>query len=169
MSTAVSENPTSTVTKSQSLAGKYLIFALGNEEYGERVLKVREIIGMMDITAVPQVPPHVKGVVNLRGKIIPVVDLRLKFGLDPQPYTERTCIVVVQVNHGDSKIQMGVVVDAVSEVLNIAEGEIEDTPSFGEQLTTDYMLGIAKVKGKIKILLDLDRVLVDDTLLLAKA
>jgi purine-binding chemotaxis protein CheW len=97
MSATVVENAKSDVTTAQSLAGKYLTFALGNEEYGERVLKVREIIGMMDVTPVPQVPPHVKGVVNLRGKIIPVVDLRLKFGFEPQPYTERTCIVVVQV------------------------------------------------------------------------
>jgi len=166
MSATVVENAKSDVNTAQSLAGKYLTFALGNEEYGERVLKVREIIGMMDVTPVPQVPPHVKGVVNLRGKIIPVVDLRLKFGFEPQPYTERTCIVVVQVQRGDSRIMMGVVVDAVSEVLNISDSEIEDTPSFGEELQTDYMLGIAKVKGKIKILLDLDRVLSSDTTVL---
>jgi purine-binding chemotaxis protein CheW len=141
------------------LAGKYLTFALGDEEYGVPVLKVREIIKMMDITQVPQVPKHVKGVINLRGKVIPVVDLRLKFSFPEQAYTERTCIIVVEVALAASNIMMGIVVDAVSEVLNISSEEIEQTPEFGERVTTDYMRGVAKVKGKVKILLDLDRVL----------
>jgi purine-binding chemotaxis protein CheW len=144
------------------LVGKYLTFALGDEEYGVPVLKVREIIKMMDITLVPQVPPHVKGVINLRGKVIPVVDLRLKFSFPEQGYTERTCIIVVEVALAASRIMMGIVVDAVSEVLNVAADELEATPEFGERVTTDYMRGVAKVKGKVKILLDLDRVLGTD-------
>lgn len=142
-----------------SIAGKYLTFALEDEEYGVPVLKVREIIKILDITAVPQVPPHVKGVINLRGKVIPVVDLRLKFGLAAQDYTERTCIIVLEVVLSAGTVMMGIVVDTVSEVLNIAEGEIEATPEFGDRLTTDYIQAMAKVKGRVKILLDLDRVL----------
>jgi purine-binding chemotaxis protein CheW len=139
-------------------AGKYLTFGLGREEYGLPVLKVREIIKLMDITAVPQAPPHVKGVSNLRGKVIPVVDLRLKFQLPPQDYTERTSIIVVEVEGTHGSILMGVIVDSVSEVLNITADEIEETPDFGEHVRTDYMRGIAKVKSTVKILLDLDRV-----------
>lgn len=144
---------------SAHLAGKYLTFALSQEEYGLPVLKVREIIKMMDITSVPQVPGHVRGVINLRGKVIPVVDLRMKFSFPSQDYTERTCIVVVEVALTTGNVMMGVIVDHVSEVLNIAPEEIEQTPEFGERVRTDYMKGIAKVKGKVKILLDLDRVL----------
>jgi purine-binding chemotaxis protein CheW len=147
------------VAATSDLAGKYLTFALGEEEYGVPVLKVREIIKMMDITLVPQVPKHVKGVINLRGKVIPVVDLRLKLAFCEQPYTERTCIIVVEVVLAAGGVMMGIVVDAVSEVLSIAIGEIEPTPEFGERVTTDFMKGMAKVKGKVKILLDLDRVL----------
>jgi purine-binding chemotaxis protein CheW len=151
--------------KGTELAGKYLTFALSAEEYGLPVLKVREIIKMMDITHVPQVPGHVKGVVNLRGKVIPVVDLRLKFGLGSQDYTDRTCIIVVEVVMLTSRVMMGIIVDHVSEVLNIVGEEIEPTPDFGERVETDYMKGIAKVKGKVKILLDLDRVLGADATL----
>lgn len=146
-----------------SFAGKYLTFALGDEEYGLPVLKVREIIKILDITAVPQVPTHVKGVINLRGKVIPVVDLRLKFGFAQQEYTERTCIIVVEVALASAKVMMGIVVDAVSEVLNITDVEIENTPEFGDQVSTDYIQAMAKVKGQVKILLDLDRVLGADT------
>ena len=150
------------VAATSALVGKYLTFALGDEEYGVPVLKVREIIKMMDITSVPQVPRHVRGVINLRGKVIPVVDLRLKFSFAEHGYTERTCIIVVEVALATSKVMMGIVVDAVSEVLTIAADEIEQTPEFGERVTTDYMKGVAKVKGKVKILLDLDRVLGTD-------
>ena len=149
-------------------AGKYLTFALTQEEYGLPVLKVREIIKVMDITQVPQVPGHVRGVINLRGKVIPVVDLRLKFGFPSQEYTERTCIIVVDVDLPSGKVMMGIVVDSVSEVLNLTGTEIDDTPAFGEQVTTDYMLGLAKVKGTVKILLDLDRVLGADGLVAAR-
>ena len=145
-----------------ALAGKYLTFALGGEEYGLPVLKVREIIKMMDITSVPQVPAHVKGVINLRGKVIPVVDLRLKFGLAAHDYTERTCIIVVEVAMAASHVMMGIVVDAVSDVLTIGAQDIEQTPEFGERVDTHYLSGVAKVKGTVKVLLDLDRVLGTD-------
>jgi purine-binding chemotaxis protein CheW len=142
-----------------ALAGKYLTFSLGSEEYGLPVLKVREIIKVMDITPVPQVPAHVKGVINLRGKVIPVIDLRAKFALPAQDYTDRTCIVVVDVALSRERVMLGVIVDAVSDVLNIAAAEIDQTPEFGERVVTDYLLGLAKVKNTVKILLDLDCVL----------
>ncbi len=142
--------------------GKYLTFALAGEEYGISILKVKEIIGMMGITAVPQTPDFVKGVVNLRGKVIPVVDLRLKFGMEPMAYTERTCIVVVEISGPTGPIMMGIVVDTVSEVLNIKSNEIEDTPPFGIRLETDYILGMAKINNAVKILLDINRVLTEE-------
>src|SRR5580692_856625 len=140
-------------------AGKYLTFQLASEEFGIQVLKVREIMGVQDITAVPQTPPHIKGVINLRGKVVPVIDLRLKFGLPAVDYTARTCIIVTQLKSDNSTVLIGIVVDAVSEVLNLAGQESEDTPDFGEKLETQYLLGMAKVKGKVKILLDIDRIL----------
>jgi purine-binding chemotaxis protein CheW len=144
------------------LAGKYLTFALSSEEYGLPVLRVREIIKMMDITEVPQVPPHIKGVLNLRGKVIPVIDLRLKLGFAPGEVTSRTCIIVVEVALAARRVMMGIIVDHVSEVLNIVADEIEPTPEFGDRVCTDYIKGMAKVKGTVKILLDLDRVLGTD-------
>jgi purine-binding chemotaxis protein CheW len=140
-------------------AGKYLTFHLANEEFGIRVLKVREIMGLQEITAVPQTPGHIKGVINLRGKVVPVIDLRLKFGLPTAEYTQRTCIIVTQVQGESSSVLMGIVVDGVSEVLNLTGPEIEDTPDFGEEISGRYLLGMAKVKGKVKILLDIDKVL----------
>ena len=139
--------------------GKYLTFTLADEEYGIGILKVKEIIGIMAITTVPQTPEYMKGVINLRGKVIPVVDLRLKFGMESMDYTERTCIIVVEIDGDNRKIQMGIVVDSVSEVLNIKGGDIEDAPNFGSRLNTDYILGMAKTGGKVKILLDIDKVL----------
>jgi purine-binding chemotaxis protein CheW len=144
--------------------GKYLTFTLHGEEYGIGILKVKEIIGMMPITTVPQTPGYVKGVINLRGKVIPVADLRLKFGMDPMDYTERTCIIVVEISGTGKKIHMGIVVDSVSEVLNIKSGDIEDTPNFGSRLETDYILGMAKTGGGVKILLDIDRIMNMDEL-----
>lgn len=144
------------------LAGKYLTFALADEEYGLPVLRVREIIQMMDITEVPQVPPHIRGVLNLRGKVIPVIDLRIKFGLAQADVTSRTCIVVVEVALASSRVLMSLIVDRVSEVLNIVADEIEQTPEFGDRVCTDYIKGMAKVKGGVKILLDLDRILGTD-------
>jgi len=142
-----------------SREGKYLTFTLAEEEYGIGILKVKEIIGIMAITTVPQTPEYMKGVINLRGKVIPVVDLRLKFGMEAMDYTDRTCIIVVEIDREGRKIQMGIVVDSVSEVLNIKGGDIEDAPSFGSCLNTDYILGMAKTGGKVKILLDIDKVL----------
>ncbi len=139
--------------------GKYLTFSLAGEEYGIGILKVKEIIGLMPITPVPRTPDHIKGVINLRGKVIPVVDLRLKFGMPAAESTDRTCIIVVEIVSESSKIAMGIIVDSVSEVLNIRAGEIEDTPSFGSKLDTAYILGMAKSGQGVKILLDIDRVM----------
>ncbi|NLW88014.1 MAG: purine-binding chemotaxis protein CheW [Planctomycetes bacterium] len=136
-------------------AGKYLTFVLAGEEYGLEILKVREIIGMMDITAVPRTPEFVKGVINLRGKVIPVVDLRLKFGMQQADQTAETCIIVVYV--GD--MEMGILVDKVSEVLDISGEDIEEAPSFGVNVDTEFILGIGKAGGKVTILLDIGRVL----------
>jgi purine-binding chemotaxis protein CheW len=142
--------------------GKYLTFILAGEEYGIGILKIKEIIGMMPITTVPQTPAFVKGVINLRGKVIPVMDLRLRFGMEAIDYTERTCIIVVEIGGSAGTIQIGVVVDTVSEVLNVAGTNIEDTPSFGTKLNTEYILGMAKMEGGVKILLDIDKVLNSD-------
>ena len=129
-------------------AGKYLTFSIGGEEFGIKVLKVREIMGVQDITAVPQTPHYVKGVINLRGKVIPVVDLRARFGLPEIVYTQRTCIIVVQLETAVGVAMVGVVVDSVSEVPNIAASEVEDTSEFGRGVQTPYRLGMAKIKGE---------------------
>jgi len=139
--------------------GKYLTFSLAQEEYGIGILKVKEIIGMMPITTVPRTPKFVKGVINLRGKVIPVVDLRLKFNMESIPYSDRTCIIVVEIDTDVTTVFIGIVVDAVSEVLNIKEEEIEETPTFGTKMDTAYILGMAKIGGGVKILLDIDKVL----------
>jgi len=146
----------------ENRAGKYLTFTMAEEDYGIGILKVKEIIGMQDITPVPQTPEFVKGVINLRGKVIPVVDLRLRFGIEATEYTERTCIIVVEIRSESGTVQIGIVVDSVSEVMNIKEEEIEDTPTFGTRLDTDYILGMAKMEGGVKILLEIDRVLSGD-------
>ena len=163
-STVIESIESSPEVQTEHRAGKYLVFHLGKEEFGIRVLKVREIMGIQDITAVPQTPGYVKGVINLRGKVIPVVDLRLKFGLAEIEYTQRTCIVVVQVEAESHNMLMGIVVDGVAEVLNLAPNDIEDTPDFGHGVEATYLLGMAKVKGKVKILLDIDRVLTSQEL-----
>jgi purine-binding chemotaxis protein CheW len=153
------ESMTTEVKSEARIAGKYLTFRLGGEFYGISVLKIREIIRMQSITLVPQMPAFIKGVINLRGKIIPVIDLRIKFGMTPQPETERTCIIVVQVALPNrSLLQMGMIVDAVEEVLNIGVTDIEETPDFGARVETYYILGMAKSKGAVKTLLDIDRV-----------
>ncbi|MDH5542525.1 MAG: chemotaxis protein CheW [Nitrospinota bacterium] len=135
--------------------GKYLTFVLGDEEYGLEILKVREIISVMEITEVPQVPDFIKGVINLRGKVIPVIDLRLKFGMPAVEYTRETCIIVVNVNN----LLLGIVVDTVAEVLDIAKENIDPPPSFGSSVDTNFILGMGKVKEKVKILLDIEKVL----------
>jgi purine-binding chemotaxis protein CheW len=161
---SVSADEKNSAAKPDERAGKYLVFHLGHEEFGIRVLKVREITGIQDITAVPRTPAHVKGVINLRGKVVPVVDLRLKFGLPEAEYTERTCIIVVQVQGDTSSMLMGIVVDGVAEVLNVTASDIEDTPDFGRGVATPYLLGMAKIKGKVKILLDINQVLISQEL-----
>ncbi|MBL9215989.1 MAG: purine-binding chemotaxis protein CheW [Opitutaceae bacterium] len=159
----MSTNSPSTVLPVPALAGKYLTVVLENEAYGIAVLKVREIIRMQKVTPVPQMPAFVKGVINLRGRVIPVVDLRVKFGL-PAEITERACIVVVQVAlGGEQVVPMGLIVDSVEEVVSLGAGEIEATPEFGSRVDTTYLLGMAKVKGQVKTLLDIDRVVAADT------
>jgi purine-binding chemotaxis protein CheW len=151
----------------QSIAnkeGKYLTFALAHEEYGLEILKVREIIGYMDITAVPQTPHHVKGVINLRGQVIPVVDLRSKFGMDTAEVTEETCIIVVEITQGERNFQTGIVVDHVQEVLDILGKDIENAPQFGSSVDTDFILGMGKIGDSVKILLDINKVLGGDDL-----
>jgi len=142
--------------------GKYLTFALANEEYGLEILKVREIIGYMEITAVPQTPQYVKGVINLRGQVIPVVDLRAKFGMETTDTTEETCIIVVETGQEGRSFSTGIVVDHVEEVLDIAGEDIEEAPQFGSAVNTDFILGMGKIGESVKILLDIDRVLAGD-------
>lgn len=142
-------------------AGKYLTFKLGAEVYGLEILKVREIMGLMAITAVPRTPAFVRGVINLRGKVIPVVNLRTKFGMESIKDSVETCIIVVDVGASG----MGIIVDAVSEVLEIAGVDIEDAPSFGKGVNTDFILGMGKANGKVTMLLDIGKVLTkEDTL-----
>jgi purine-binding chemotaxis protein CheW len=144
--------------KAKAAGGKFLTFFLAGEEYGIEILSVHEIIGMMPITSVPGTPDYICGIINLRGKIIPIVDLRRKFGMESKAQTSETCIIVVHVQG----VEVGTVVDRVSEVLNIDAGEIEPPPSFGKDVNTDYILGIGKSQSKVKILLNIDRVIATD-------
>lgn len=151
-------------TEKTERGGKYLTFVLGAEEYGAEILKVREILGIMAITAVPQTPAFVKGVINLRGKVIPVLDLRLKFGMEELAHTSETCVIVVEVKG----VQMGVIVDAVSEVLDIEGEQIEEPPRFGGKVDTDFILGMGKIGDRVKILLDIEKVLSSEEMVLVK-
>jgi len=142
-----------------SAAGKYLTVALDREIYGIPVLKVREIIRLPRITPVPQMPAHVRGVINLRGRVVAIVDLRAKFGLKAE-CAERTCVVVVQVATGGSQmVPMGLIVDSVDEVVSLGAGEVEPTPDFGAAVDTRCFVGMAKVRNRVMTLLDLDRVI----------
>lgn len=141
------------------LAGKYLTFKLSEEEYGLEIVKVQEIIGLMPITKVPRVPEYMRGVINLRGRIIPTIDLRMKFGLPRVDDTEKTCIIVVEVTGSKGKLNVGIIVDQVAEVLDVADNEIDYAPEFGTVLHTDFILGVGIVKGDVKMLLDIDKVL----------
>lgn len=143
---------------------KYLTFLLADEDYGLEILKVREIIGIMDITRVPQTPDFVRGVINLRGKVIPVIDLRSKFGLEVAQYNDQTCIIVVDIG-----VLMGVIVDTVQEVHNIPTAEIEEPPQLGASVDTSFLLGMGKANGSVKILLDIDRVLTSEQLVQLEA
>jgi purine-binding chemotaxis protein CheW len=150
--------------------GRYLTFTLAKEEYGVDIMKVKEIIGMMKITAVPRTPAFIKGVINLRGKVIPVVDLRLKFGMESTDYTENTCTIVTEIEKGSGRILVGIVVDSVSEVLQVNREDIDETPTFGVDVDMNFILGMAKIGDNLKILLDIDRVLsAEDVVLLSKA
>jgi purine-binding chemotaxis protein CheW len=151
------ESQTQTLTVERG--GKYLTFSLDKQEYGIGILEIREIIGMMPITAIPQAPAFVRGVINLRGKVIPIVDFRLKFGMAAAEQTEKTCMIVVSVKGLQGDLLIGLVVDSVSEVMNIKEADIEEAPTFGTGMNTDFILGMAKINHGVKILLDINRVL----------
>ena len=148
-----------TATGQDHLSGKYLTFELGSEIYGIEILKVQEIIGIMSITNVPKTPGFVRGVINLRGKVIPVVELRKKFKMDTVEDTERTCIIVVQVQGSDDSITMGILVDEVSEVVDISGEQIEPAPTFGSSVNTAFILAMGKIAERVVILLDADKVL----------
>lgn len=157
-----SESGTATLEKravGEKLAGKYLTFRLAEEEYGLEILKVQEIIQMQAVTRVPRTPDYVRGVINLRGKVIPVIDLRKKFSLETAKDTEKTCIIVVQIASGDTHVVMGIIIDEVKEVLDIRAENIEDTPSFGSSIDTEFILGMGKIGTSVKILLDIDKVM----------
>lgn len=141
-------------TPATAKGGKFLTFFLDREEYGIEILSVREIIGLLPVTPVPQTPYYVQGVVNLRGQVIPVVDLRLKFDMPGIEATEETCIIVVQTGGA----QLGIIVDKVSEVLNIPGGEIVDAPTLGSEIQTDFIMGIGKSEGRVTLLLDIGRI-----------
>ena len=150
--TAVKENQSVNV---DSRAGKYLTFFLASEEYGVEILKVQEIIGRMPITPVPLTSKYIRGVINLRGKIHPIMDLKIKFGMDQSEITDETCIIVIKT----ASLMMGILVDKVSEVMNVASGDVEDTPSFGADVNPEYLLGIGKTSGHIRLLLDIEKVI----------
>lgn len=150
--TAVRDNPSVNV---DSRAGKYLTFFLATEEYGVEILKVQEIIGRMPITPVPLTSKYIRGVINLRGKIHPIMDLKIKFGMEETQITDETCIIVIKT----SSMMMGVLVDKVSEVVNIDGQDIDDTPSFGADVNTDYLLGVGKTGGRVRLLLDIEKII----------
>lgn len=141
--------------KVDSRAGKYLTFFLAGEEYGVEILKVQEIIGRMPITPVPLTSRYIRGVINLRGKIHPIMDMKIKFGIDETQITDETCIIVIKT----AGLMMGILVDKVSEVVNVASGDIEDTPSFGADVNPEYLLGVGKTGGRVRLLLDIEKVI----------
>ncbi len=147
-----------TEAQEDSRAGKYLTFMLDAEEYGIRIEKVQEILGLLGITRVPRTPHFVRGVVNLRGSIIPIVDLRRKFDMSVAEDTPQTCIIVVR-SHG---VDVGIVVDSVSEVVSVSASHVEDAPHFGDAVNTDFLLGVGKTGGQVRLLLDIERVLSTD-------
>lgn len=152
-------SPPRAVPDGLELSGKYLTFTLGAEEFGLQILKVREIIGYMDITAVPRAPQDVRGVINLRGQVVPIVDMRARFGMDAAEVTDQTCIIVVEVKAGRQSFHTGIIVDHVCEVLDIDGKDIEPTPQFDGNVDTSFILGMGKIGNAVKILLDIDKVL----------
>jgi purine-binding chemotaxis protein CheW len=159
MQSSVLDKPGTRTPVTDHRAGKYLAFHVGPEQFAIGVLSVREIMGMQDITAVPHTPAYVKGVINLRGKVVPVIDLRVKFAMPETEYSARTCIIVVNVSDGKDSVLMGVIVDSVSEVASISGDEIEDPPDFGQGENLKFLAGIAKTKGEVKLLLNIEKVL----------
>jgi purine-binding chemotaxis protein CheW len=151
MATATSQN------------GKHLTFRLADEEYGVGILKVREIIGLLDITAVPRAPRHIRGVINLRGKIVPVLDLRRKFGLPDAELRRENCIITAMIETGAEGILVGLLVDSVSEVLVVEPGDIEPVPALND-VKLPFVTGLAKTQGKVRILLDIDKVVQEENL-----
>jgi len=141
--------------------GKYLTFSIAKEDYGISIMKVKEIIEVMPVTPMPQTPPYVKGVINLRGKIIPVADLRTKLGIRESEYTDRSCIVILETTKDERTVLIGMVVDSVSEVLHIKGADIEDVNDFLLNLNRGCVLGMAKMASGIKMILDVDTVLGD--------
>jgi purine-binding chemotaxis protein CheW len=157
----IAANPESTGARgaAEDTAKKFLTFLLDQEEYGIDILKVRELIGIVEVTKVPQTTDFVEGVINLRGKIIPVIDLRSKFGLPRAEHSDQTCIIVVDVG-----TLIGIIVDTVREVHDIPARDIELPPALGGHVETDFILGMGKVGDAVKILLDIDKVLTRDEL-----
>ncbi|MBN2012610.1 chemotaxis protein CheW [candidate division KSB1 bacterium] len=152
-----------------NLEGKYLTFSLGKQEFGIDILKIKEIIGMMPVRAIPQTPKYIRGLINLRGRVIPVIDIRLKFGMPIVEYNERSCIIILEIEHRASIIQIGIAVDAVSEISNIRAVDIDEPPKFGDGRSTEYILAMAKANNKVKILLDIDKVMTEaDTHIMAQ-
>ena len=150
---------TTLLSPGSGLAGKYMTFRLASEEYGLEILKVRELIGFMEITRIPRAPAHVRGVINLRGKVIPVVDLRLKFEMQATDPTSQTVIIVVQLGHASGGLTMGILVDEVLEVRAIGSDDIEPPPNLQGQVASSFILGVGKAEKRVIFLLDIDRVL----------
>ena len=151
------------ITKRKTMTGsRYLSFVLNDEEYGIEILKIKEIMGMTEVTAIPQTPPFIKGVINLRGKIIPIIDLRIKFDMEAKAYTDRTCIVVVEIMYDGEVTLMGVVVDSIQEVINIPEEKISEVPYINAKIKSEYIKGIAEAGETIKIVLDITKVLTEE-------
>ncbi|MBN1523437.1 MAG: purine-binding chemotaxis protein CheW [Spirochaetales bacterium] len=151
------------ITKRKTLTGsRYLSFVLNDEEYGIEILKIKEIMGMTEITSIPQTPPFIRGVINLRGKIIPIIDLRLKFEMDERDYTDRTCIIVVEIEFEGEITLMGIVVDSIQEVVSIPEEKISEVPYINSKVRSEYIHGIAETGETIKIILDITQVLTEE-------
>ena len=151
------------ITKRKTMTGsRYLSFVLNEEEYGVEILKIKEIMGMTDVTAIPQTPPFIKGVINLRGKIIPIIDLRTKFDMESRPYNDRTCIVVVEIMFDNEITLMGIIVDSIQEVINIPEEKISEVPYINAKIKSEYIKGIAESGETIKIILDITKVLTEE-------
>lgn len=142
-------------TEEDTQSGKYLTFMLGDESYGLEIRHVTEIIGLQSITKVPDVPDYIQGIINLRGKVIPIMDVRIRFGMAVRDYDARTCIIVINIQESS----VGLIVDTVSEVADIDEAQIEPLPTVGNSLNRGFMKGIGKIGADVKLLLDADRLL----------